>query len=286
MCRIPNGNNWCLVCLYSNSPDFFLAFAQYLRSIFLALHNICILEAECQPLLHESPSFLLGFFSSPRRTFAGWQFPLLEPLPLPPLFFAVFLLFAKSLVSTPRLCGRAKSLQELFLCFLSKVRIFCAVLRFLVFLGARISKNRCRLRGIFCPAIPTQLCLLAVEASTGRPRLGGAVLVFCSWRVLCERFRLSCSNGAGLAPPLLRLRTGCLPEKLDISGSQSPPPPTKQLFPTFLGLALSLVWGVRGSPKFFLSLCARTSQQRYFLAVCPREPDTDPGFWQGFATVC
>lgn len=53
-----------------------------------------------------------------------------------------------------------------------------AVLRFLVFLGARISKNRCRSRGIFCPAIPTPLRLLVVEASTGRPRLGGAVLVF------------------------------------------------------------------------------------------------------------
>ena len=64
------------------------------------------------------------------------------------------------------------------------------------------------------------------RASTGRPRLGGDVLFFCTRRVLCERFRLLCSNGAGLAP-LLRLRIGYLPEKLDNSESQSPPLPTR-----------------------------------------------------------
>ena len=45
VCEWRNGNNWCLVCalgLYSNSPDFFLSIVQYLHSIFLALHSICI----------------------------------------------------------------------------------------------------------------------------------------------------------------------------------------------------------------------------------------------------
>ena len=189
--------------------------------------TFCVLPDRMPTTVARISLLFASIFSSSRRTFAGWQFPLLEPLPLPPLFFAVFLLFAISLVSTPRLCWRTEALQELFLCFLSKVLIFCAVLRFLVYLGACISKNRCRLRGIICPAIPTQFCLLAVEASTGRPRLGRAVLVFCTRRVLCERFRLSCSNGAGLAPLLLRLRIGCLPEKLDNSESQSPPLPTR-----------------------------------------------------------
>ena len=46
------------------------------------------------------------------------------------------------------------------------------------------------------------------------------------------------------------------------------------------------MWSVRGSPKFFPSLYARTRQQKYVLAVCLREPDTDPGFRRGVATVC
>ena len=181
---------------------------------------------------------LLGVvFSSPSKQnngvflFASASMPPIAAISFaisfPLLFFAVFLLFAFFLVSTPRLCRRTGSLQELFLFFLSKVRIFSAVLRFLVFLVACTSKKLCRLFGIFCPAIPTQFCLLVVEESTGRRRWDGAVLVFWTRRVLCERFRLSCSNGAGLAPLLLRLRTGCLPEIWDNPENRSLPLPTR-----------------------------------------------------------
>ena len=165
----------------------------------------------------------------------------------------------------------------------------CVVPRFLALLGVCISKNRCRLRGIFCPAIPTQFCLLVAAVPTGRPRLGGAVSVLCSRRGWCGRLRLSCSSGVGRIPPLSRLgcrRLGCRPRKSDKSGSRSPPPSTGWLFPTLPDLVHSLGWGARGPPRLSLSLCGRTTRRKCALAVSLRERGTCPGWWRGFAIVC
>lgn len=137
--------------------------------------------------------------------------------------------------------------------FSPKVQIFCDYWRFLALRGACISKNLARLRGTFCSAIPTRFCLLAAEATPDLLRLGGTVSVFCfCWREWCARFCLSCSNGAVLALPLLRLQQRCRSGKSDKFGTRNPPLPTGQLFPTLRDLARSPELVARGPPEILL----------------------------------
>ena len=56
-------HGFCLLCLENQGNPIFCLLA--IPQIFMSP------QRECQPLLHESPCFLLRFFSSSRRTFAG-----------------------------------------------------------------------------------------------------------------------------------------------------------------------------------------------------------------------